>query len=79
MNNESVQSPPIASAFEFTDYELKELPKQPGALRAMSDWHDNQASMADAMDCADSSKWHTERAKTLTAEADRIQKEWENG
>jgi hypothetical protein len=66
-------------AFAFTEYEMQKIVTQPGALRAMADWHDNQATMADAMGCHGSSKFHTERAQVLTAEADRIQKEWEDG
>lgn len=64
--------------FALLDSELKAAPGDPTVLRAIADWHDVQATMADGMDMADSTKWHTEREKVLRAEADRIEKEWEN-
>jgi hypothetical protein len=79
MADVSPTAPAAVPAFELTERELKKASKNPRVLRALADMHDCWATEADGMDMADSSKWHTERARALTTEADRIQKEWENG
>jgi hypothetical protein len=58
---------------------MLQLPRLPGALRALADYHDNQSSMAEAQDYIECAKNHEDRAKALTAEAERIEKEWERG
>lgn len=64
----------------FTETELKAMRETPGVLRALADdFHDVEATMADGMDFTECSQSHTERGKELKAEADRIEREWENG
>jgi hypothetical protein len=62
--------------FTLLDYEIKELVKLPGALRALADWHDHQESMAGAIGCG-SAQHHQERRLALTGLAKQIQQKWE--
>lgn len=57
----------------LTAREFQIMSQSPAALRAVADYHDNQAAEADAMDCAESSNFHDKRRKELIAEADLIE------
>jgi hypothetical protein len=70
---------PSDARIELTPSEFLVLVKLPGALRALADWHDEQESEAGSMGFTGSEKYHQERRLLLHNEADRIEKEWENG
>ena len=65
---------------EFTDNELKEMQTNPEALRVLANYHEVQATMADAIgDFKECVTFHEARKAELLAEADRIDLEWING
>lgn len=59
---------------ELTQHELKEIVKNPAALRALADQHDCWETEADAIGGFEASAaFHANRAKQLREEADRIE------
>lgn len=62
---------------ELTPTELKQCPATPGVLRALAELHDVHEMEADACDMPDSAEHHKKRAAELRAEADRIERAWE--
>lgn len=59
---------------EFSQSEIRHMQGNPTVLRALADYHDWNEMHADSVG-ADGSV-DAERAKTLRAEAERIEKEW---
>lgn len=57
-------------------HEMDAILKTPDALELLADWHENQLSMADAMnDCGvfdGSIKYHDQRKRELLTEAARL-------
>jgi hypothetical protein len=70
-----VESPENATPFTLTSRELEKLQILPDALRALADWHDLQATLADGMDMPGCVVLHDERKAKIRAEADRIERE----
>jgi hypothetical protein len=70
-----VESSQSATPFTLTSRELEILPKLPGALRELSEWHDVQATLADGMDMHGCVGFHDERKAEIRAEAERIERE----
>lgn len=74
-----MSNPTIETAIELTPQECEACIKQPDVLRALAEFHYVKATEADGMDMSEACRWHTNRAKKLETEADRIQTERENG
>lgn len=67
---ESEERPPFA----LTVRELIVLQTLPDAMEALIDWHECQATMADAMDMPGSGRFHDERKAAIRAEVERLEK-----
>ena len=63
---------------ELTKDELKMCGELPGVFLALADYHDLQESVSESMGCKEYAKFHCERRKELTVEANRITMEWES-
>lgn len=57
----------------FTDAETEAMQSYPGVLRALAEWHQTQAVMADGMDMRHSAEYHNERSRELLGEAKQIE------
>lgn len=58
---------------ELSAYEMKVLTESPEALRLLSDWHDSQATQADAMGYSECVPFHESRSRKLDLLADTLQ------
>lgn len=63
----------------LSEYEIKWLAASPEALRVAADYHDYQATIADASDYGECVPHHENRARELRAEAARIEQCYDNG
>lgn len=60
--------------FTLTARELVVLQTLPEALEALIDWHEVNATEADAMDMPECRKFHDERQAAIRAEMQRLEK-----
>lgn len=61
---------------EFTDAEMRAMRSDPDVLRAVADWNESQACMAEAMDYSESSNYHLGRAAALRIAAGEIEADY---
>jgi hypothetical protein len=67
-----MNTPTVPPPFNLTAHELVVLQTLPGALDALIDWHEAQATLADGMDMPQCVDFHDGRKTAIRAEAARL-------